>query len=197
MLLNRAVKRYRLHHVNHKWSHLLFLTTLLVLSTGVATAKTDRALFQAATTLIAQIAKQDRCAQENTDARRYHHADIDGDGALDGIVLFAIEGAGCGNNYGFHMAVFYKQGNEYRLVDYRLVGGKWSRGVDFDRVDFRDGQIILNTLEYREGGPRPDPACCPSLKRKARYEVKDGKLVEIKSSQKPSADVKQPTGVEP
>lgn len=168
----------------------LIAACLIVMASPVA-AKTDRALSKAANRLISQISKEDPCAHENIDARRYHYIDLNADGALDAVMMFTIEGAGCGNNYSFHMAVFHKQGNDYQLADHAPVGGKWRRDVDFDKVTFRDGQIYLSTLEYRTGGPHPDPACCPSLKRKARFGVKEWKLVEIKRSEKQSADAEQ------
>lgn len=194
MFRRRQVKQSYLHQRSRSWARRLLLAALL-LHAGLATAKTDHALTKAANTLISQIAKEDQCSRENRDARRYHRFDLNADGELDVLMLFTIEGADCGNNYSFHMAVFYKLGDDYRFVDHKSVGGKWGRGVDFNKVTFRDGQILLNTLEYHKDGPHPDPACCPSLKRQARFEVQEGKLVEIMP--KASVGAQQPAGVAP
>lgn len=118
----------------------------------------------------------DACVREIADARRVHRADLDGDGARDVLVLYHLEGAGCGNSDAQHLAVLMLTKGRYRLAGEARVGGKWYRHVDFERVRVADGRIQLATRDYAEG----DAACCPSMEGRAVYAIRKGRLVEEK-----------------
>lgn len=128
--------------------------------------------------VVKQIIAGDQCAHENKEARRTHYFDLDNNGSKDAVVLMAIEGGGCGNNYSFHMAAFRNEGRTYSLTDHRAIGGTWNAHPDFEKVIYRNGQIVLRVRKHAEN----DPACCPSLKQNAFYALQNGKLVEIKST---------------
>lgn len=130
--------------------------------------------------VVKQIIAGDQCAHENEEARRTHYFDLDNNGSKDAVVLMTIEGLGCGNNSSFHMAAFRNEGKTYSLTDHRAIGGTWDAHPDFEKVIYRNGQIVLRVRKHAEN----DPACCPSLKQNAFYALQKGKLVDIKGASK-------------
>jgi hypothetical protein len=106
--------------------------------------------------------------------RRYERLyDLDGDGADDLVVLFAVEGTGGGgNNVITFMAVFPS-----RMHWRPLVIKTGERGVRLPQDIRIEGKtILLDTLEYLEG----DPMFCPTGKGELGYEVKEGVLRRVK-----------------
>ncbi len=130
--------------------------------------------------LIAKLHRGDKCAKENETARRIHFHDLNKDGKKDAIVLFTVEGAGCGNNYSFHMAAFTNNGKGYKLAGHTVIGGKWNAHPDFEKVEYQNDLIIL----YVQGHSENDSACCPSLVHKVYYRIAEGKIVKSKGVKK-------------
>jgi hypothetical protein len=116
------------------------------------------------------------------------------EGLVVAVSIFTIEGFAHGNSYSQFMAVFANLGEEIEelkdhpqrlsLLDFKEVGGKGLRGVEFDKIKLTSGKhgefvITVPALEY---GKR-DPMCCPSIKSTMRYSIKPevgGRLTEIK-----------------
>lgn len=117
-------------------------------------------------------------ASEYKEARKIVYGDIDGDGDADAAVQFTIEGAGGGNMYTFYLAVFRNENGKLKVVTDDAVGGKLNRNVTLQQIKAQ--KIYLDTEEYAEN----DGACCPSIKGKAVYVLKNNKLAEIKTNNK-------------
>lgn len=117
-------------------------------------------------------------ASEYREARKILYGDIDGDGDADAAVQFTIEGMGGGNNYAFYLAVFRNENGKLKPLTDEVVGGKLNRNVTLQRIG--DRKIYLVTEEYAEN----DGACCPSIKGKTVYILKNNKLTEQKSNVK-------------
>jgi len=117
------------------------------------------------------------------ESRRAVKADVDGDGAEDLVVLYAIEGpcyndqklrpGSCGNYHAEFLSVFLNKNEEYIEPVTVKVGGRGERIV----TDFTvQGNIItLKTLEYQD-----DPMCCPSKQGTATLLFENGNLIELK-----------------
>lgn len=119
------------------------------------------------------------CGSEKEANRHVHYSDLNQYGVKDALVLYTVEGVGCGNNYWSSLAVFYKSGKDYKLADAKKIGGKWGPHVEPDSLGYRNGLIHLVVLEHAE----KDASCCPSIKRKAFYLIQNGKLTETSSPQ--------------
>lgn len=129
---------------------------------------------------VGQIVEGDRCAHENQEARRTHFFDLDNNGRNDAVVLMTIEGRGCGNNSAFYMAAFLNSGKAYRPIGHIAIGGTWGAHPDFERVAYRDGQIVLQVRVHAEN----DAACCPSQEEKAFYAIQRGRLVQARGKKR-------------
>jgi hypothetical protein len=117
-------------------------------------------------------------ASEYKEARKIVYGDVDGDGDADAAVQFTIEGMGGGNNYAFYLAIFRNENGKLKPLTDEVVGGKLNRNVTLQKID--DRKIYLDTDEYAEN----DGACCPSIKGKTVYILKNNKLTEQKSNVK-------------
>lgn len=117
-------------------------------------------------------------ASEYKEARKIVYGDVDGDGDADAAVQFTIEGMGGGNNYAFYLAVFRNENGKLKPLTDEVVGGKLNRSVTLQKIG--DRKIYLDTEEYAEN----DGACCPSIKGKTVYLLKNNKLTEQKSNVK-------------
>jgi hypothetical protein len=94
--------------------------------------------------------------------------DVDGDGKEDFIVLFTVEGIGGGGNDHINfMTVFLSNQNEPLTVQ---TGRRGER--DPVNISVKNGQIILDTVEYTE----KDPACCPTGHGKLTYRLHSNHL---------------------
>lgn len=156
------------------------LASAAFLLTALPNANADSTLDPAIAKVVRQIIKGDQCAHEYEEARRTHYFDLDNNGRKDAVVLMAIEGHGCGNNYGFHMAAFLNSGKAYSPIGHLAIGGTWDAHPDFENVAYRDGQIVLQVKVHAEN----DAACCPSRNGKAFYAIQGGKLVEAHGEKK-------------
>ena len=121
------------------------------------------------------IAAQARGAhgEEFKDARKIVAGDVNRDGSADSVVLFTLEGQHGSNNYPQILAVFLRAQGKLVPIAHTEVGGKTYRSVELISVD-ADG-IHLQTMDYAAS----DPACCPSITGKTRYQLVGGKLREL------------------
>jgi len=111
---------------------------------------------------------------EHCQFRLYHTLhDVDGDGADDFVVVFAVEGAGGSNAVAQFLVVFPSARNWEPLT--LQVGRKGERFVE--GVDVDERTIVLRTSEYEKN----DPACCPSGKGELRYAFVRGRLLAAES----------------
>lgn len=107
--------------------------------------------------------------------------DLDGDGRADFAVRFTIEGAchedaelspgACGNNYEFFLIAYLAKSQE--LISPIKIGGKAVRHLK--EISVRQNKVFLDALEYADG----DAMCCPSMKKNAAYQVKQGRFIEV------------------
>jgi hypothetical protein len=102
---------------------------------------------------------------------RHAQADLDGDGVRDRLALFTIEGMNGGNNYSFFLAVQLSASRWRPVVE--GIGGKLMRQPDALRVE---GRIIVVPMRVWTDA---DPGCCPTGEGVARFQVRNGRIVEI------------------
>jgi hypothetical protein len=123
-------------------------------------------------------------ALEFRTARRYHFADVNGDGVPDPVVFFAIEGVGASKRSDLYIAVFGTEPlapagqrvrpSGYRLLDFVQVGSRGVREVDFEKLSFANGVFTLEASEPGEKG---------AAGRKIPLQLRlgpDGRLAEVK-----------------
>jgi hypothetical protein len=98
--------------------------------------------------------------------------DLNHDGGADLAVLYTLEGADGGNNYGQHLAVFVrvKKGRFVPVAD-AVVGGKGYRAVSVASI--RNGVILAKTLAYAEG----DCSAAPTVQGTTRFVLAGGHAV--------------------
>ena len=118
-------------------------------------------------------------AAEYTKARSYISGDLNDDGTEDLAVQYTLEGiGGGGNNYSFFLAVFLKTDNGIQIASDSLIGGKFSRSLEFESV--QQGVIAFSTLFYTiKPNGKWDASCCPSGIGKAYYALVEDTLVEL------------------
>jgi len=117
-------------------------------------------------------------ASEYKEARKIIYGDVDGDRDEDAVVQFTIEGEGGGNYYAFYLAVFRNENGKFKPLTDEVVGGKLKRNVALKQI--KNGKIYLDTEDY----DKDDGACCPSIKGKTVYILKNKKLKEVKENNK-------------
>jgi hypothetical protein len=109
--------------------------------------------------------------QEYCQYRLYHTLDdVDGDGAPDFVVVFAVEGSGGGGGHAVQFLVLFPSARQWEPITAE-VGKRGERFVEGIEVD---GQgILLRTSEYE----KDDAACCPSGRGALRYTFVRGRLL--------------------
>jgi len=110
---------------------------------------------------------------EYCEFRRYARADVDGDHVDDLVMLFGVEPHG-GNNSLHYLAVFPSR--DHWRVQIRKVGQRGER-LPQD-VDVADGIIKVTALEYAA----TDAMCCPSVAKELRFQMKQGRLKELRGN---------------
>lgn len=99
---------------------------------------------------------------------RQVHADLNGDGKQDTVVVFVVEGnCNRGNAGSNNVAVFLDPDT---VLHDRLNAD----GVNFDKVVARTNSVELTTLTRTDD----DPQCCPSLAGKLTISVSGGKILQ-------------------
>lgn len=115
---------------------------------------------------------------EHRNSRRAVIGDLNGDGREDVAVLYTIEAARSqADDYALrYLAAFRRGAGGLEYEAHLLVGGKGIREVN--RVTVLNGVIVLEALEYQPN----DKMCCPSKPARWRYQLRAGKLVEVKNA---------------
>jgi hypothetical protein len=112
-------------------------------------------------------------ADEDADSRQILRGDVNGDGKMDAVAVYTLEGFGEGNLYRQYLIVFLGNGKTFRYAAHQSVGGKDNRTLTLNSV--KSGKINFETLRYAPN----DASCCPSRKGRARFILSQGKLKEI------------------
>jgi hypothetical protein len=97
--------------------------------------------------------------------------DLDGDGVEDGAVLLSHRDDNGGVTH--HLLAYLFDGTTFRPVARVNLEAYYQNFKDVVVEDIGDGGIELLLHTARAG----DPACCPSGRRRATFELRDGKLV--------------------
>jgi hypothetical protein len=155
--------------------HLAFIGLFVTAVTlcGFETTHAQRAATKFVDRYIADQARSED-SEEYRKARQLLRGDINGDGKIDLVFLYTLEGMGGGNNYAQHLAVLLGSGKTYKHAADEIVGGKLFRNATLKSL--ARSTINLDIIEYREN----DASCCPSRKAKARYTFLNNKLTEVK-----------------
>jgi hypothetical protein len=97
--------------------------------------------------------------------------DLDGDGVEDGAVLLSHRDENGGVTH--HLLAYLFDGTTFRPVARVNLEAYYQNFKDVVVEDVGGGGIALLLHTSRAG----DPACCPSGRRRATFELRDGKLV--------------------
>jgi hypothetical protein len=97
--------------------------------------------------------------------------DLDGDGVADGAVLLSHRDQDGGVTH--HLLAYLFDGTTFRPVARINLEAYYQNFKDVMVEDIGDGGIEVLLHTSRAG----DPACCPSGRRRATFELRDGKLV--------------------
>jgi len=110
------------------------------------------------------------------------YGDLDGDGLEDGLVFFTYESERLGQAR--FVAAYLYDGESYALAATKPVAGS-DDNVQSADIDSIDEGIISLRLSVLEPG---DASCCPSGQRQQRLVLRDGQLVEVRSSAGPGPE---------
>ena len=97
--------------------------------------------------------------------------DLDGDGVEDGAVLLSHRDENGGVSH--HLLAYVFDGTTFRPVARLNLESYYQNFKDVVIEEVADGGIELLLRMSRAG----DPACCPSGRRRATFELRDGQLV--------------------
>jgi len=167
-----------------KWGATLAVTTLVLLGTPSFAAEC-LPLPNKVEKLIKSYADEIR-GVEYCEYRTVARGDIDADGVEDLAVVFNVEGAcnndketaddkestpgACGNHHESFMKVFL--GKSLKEVPMLEVGARGVRTIT--SIKIVNGAVEAKTLAYG----KDDALCCPSVKGKAVFILKNGVLTE-------------------
>ena len=99
--------------------------------------------------------------------------DLDGDGVPDGAVLLSHRDDDGGSSH--HLLAYLFDGNTFRPVARLNLESYYQNVTSVALGEIADGGIEL-LLHTRRAG---DPACCPSGRRNATFELRDGQFVLV------------------
>jgi hypothetical protein len=97
--------------------------------------------------------------------------DLDGDGVEDGAALLSHRAEDGGSSH--HLLAYVFDGGTFRPVARVNLEAYYQNFTHVALEEITDGGIELLLHTPRAG----DPACCPSGRRRATFELQDGKLV--------------------
>ena len=109
--------------------------------------------------------------EENVGSRRYFSGDIDGDGKEDLLLVTSFTNAE--GNYWSHDFVLVLSSAPDHPV-FKNFGGKGKRS--YDSISMSKRGISVEFRYYAA----TDALCCPSIKKKGRFVLKSGELIEEK-----------------
>jgi len=81
----------------------------------------------------------------NDDGRKIIRGDLNGDGAIDALVFFTIEGRGGGNNADTHYALFLNENDQWNYQTQLDAGGNWAERLTM-LDEIKDGKITGNRV---------------------------------------------------
>jgi hypothetical protein len=102
--------------------------------------------------------------------------DLNGDGVADGAVLLSHRDADGGSSH--HLLAYLSDGNTFRPVARLNLESYYQNVTSVAIGEIADGDVEL-LLHTRRAG---DPACCPSGRRSAKFELRDGQFVLVAES---------------
>jgi hypothetical protein len=102
--------------------------------------------------------------------------DLDGNGVPDGAVLLSHRDDGGGSSH--HLLAYLFDGNTFRPVARLNLESYYQNVTSVALGEIADGGIEL-LLHTRRAG---DPPCCPSGRRNATFELRDGQFVLVAES---------------
>ena len=102
--------------------------------------------------------------------------DLDGDGVPDGAVLLSHRDDDGGSSH--HLLAYLFDGNTFRPVARLNLESYYQNVTSVALGEVADGGVEL-LLHTRRAG---DPACCPSGRRNATFELRDGQFVLVAES---------------
>lgn len=97
--------------------------------------------------------------------------DLDGDGVEDGAALLSHRAEDGGSSH--HLLAYLFDGRTFQPVARVNLEAYYQNFTDVALQEIADGGIELLLHTPRDG----DPACCPSGRRRATFELRDGELV--------------------
>jgi hypothetical protein len=102
--------------------------------------------------------------------------DLNGDGVADGAALLNHRDGDGGASH--HLLVYLFDGNTFQPVARLNLEAYYQNFTNVAIAAIADGGIELQLNTPRAG----DPACCPTGRRRATFELRDGKLVLVAES---------------
>lgn len=140
---------------------------------AAATADADQAADVAVIANAIAVTASSEDGEEYRDARHTAVGDLNGDGASDAAVLFAVEVSSTNTSTQFLSAFLRQPDGTLLFVGTTPVGS--TGGDAINGVAIESGSIKLKTLTR---GP-DDPDCCPSVEGAVEYLLHNGKLKRV------------------
>jgi hypothetical protein len=135
-------------------------------------AKPDQATLEAA--LVRDLRRLDELAKGLSGGFQPDMAilgDLDGDGVADGAALLSHRTEDGGSSH--HLLAYLFDGRTFRPVARVNLEAYYQNFTEVALEEIADGGIELLLHTPKDG----DPACCPSGRRRATFELRDGQLV--------------------
>jgi hypothetical protein len=103
--------------------------------------------------------------------------DLNGDGVADGAALLSHRDGDGGASH--HLLVYLFDGKTFQPAARLNLEAYYQNFTKVAIADIADGAIELQLTTPRAG----DPSCCPTGRRRATFELQDGKLVLVAESE--------------
>ena len=140
-------------------------------------SKPDRAALQAA--LARDIRRLDQLSGTSSgefEPQMVALGDLNGDGLADGAALLSHRDGDGGASH--HLLVYLFDGKTFQPVARLNLEAYYQNFTEVAIADIADGAIEVQLNTLRAG----DQACCPTGRRRATFELKDGKLLLVGES---------------
>ncbi|HYD86239.1 MAG TPA: hypothetical protein VEA80_02080 [Vitreimonas sp.] len=123
---------------------------------------------------VARIRGNDQWADYPSQFDHWHQIDLDGDGQVERLVFFTIEGFGGGNSYSRFLIVYRYVEPVWFASDVVGVGGKGDYQVIGDEVRLSGRMLSVGAKFYDD----EDGMCCPSIPADIQFTVGPGGRLE-------------------